>query len=128
MSELLKQALSSPAGSFAFVFSIMMLVGWAIHYITKFATKISEKHSTFEDKVKTVEKHIDDIRSDLAYMKGAMAQLILMSRDSKGNPIFQVKNSLSLTEAGVELAKEVGAEEIIINSHSSSFLRLKINV
>ena len=76
MIETIQKILESPAGSFSFVFGIMVLAGWLIHYTTKFTTKISVEHNLLTEKTGKMEAHIDEIKKDIAFIKGAFDVVI----------------------------------------------------
>jgi hypothetical protein len=100
--------LNSPLGSFAFILGIMIGIGWIIFYVTKFTTKISAKHGEFAERVNKVETNIDDIRKDLAYVKGSIEAAIGLK-----DLLTRKKSPISLTELGEKISKENDFENII---------------
>lgn len=92
MIDLIKDILTSPAGSFGFVFGILILAFWLVHYVTEKITIITSKHNELVDDCKNLEERntkaleksedsiykrfeiieskIDDIRRDIAYLRG----------------------------------------------------------
>lgn len=117
MFELLKDALSSPAGSFSFVFALMVLGGWLIHWVTKKVTQINAEHSGFTKSVDKIESTIDDMRKDISYVKGSIDVL----KSGNSSVLLQSKSPVSLTPKGEEVAKELKAEEIITRNWSKIY-------
>jgi len=108
MLQLLEDALRSPAGSFAFVFSILALAAWLIYFVTKRVTEIKSDHKTFTGTVNKIEDHIDDIRKDLSFLKGSMDVY-----RAGGAPLVQSHSPISLTKEGLDVARDLSAEDII---------------
>ena len=86
MIDLLREALNSPAGSFSFVFSIMMLGGLVVFYVTRTMTKIITEHGQFNKRMdKTEDAHekrmditetsIDLIKADIVIIKADISEL-----------------------------------------------------
>ena len=75
MWQLVREVLSTPVGSFAFILSFMILAGWLIHYITRFITKWTCNMEGSKSTVDKVESNIDSIRSDISYIKGMINKL-----------------------------------------------------
>jgi hypothetical protein len=114
-TNILKDILTSPVGSFAFVFGIIAAIVWVVHYVTKYATKISESHKTLDKninrvednldkKITKIEDNIDEIRKDLAYVKGALEVRDLL---------IQKNSPISLTEMGEQIREEYKFDDII---------------
>ena len=121
MIELLKDALSSPAGSFAFVFALMILGGWLIHWVTKKVTEINSEHSGFTKTVDKMEGTINDIRKDLSYVKGSIDVIKVGNMGT----LLQSKSPITLSEEGNTVAKEIGAEAIIARNWEKIFSQLE---
>ena len=98
MMDAIRVILESPAGSFAFIFSIMALFGWIIHYVTKFTVNISSKHDRFNERMDKSESTIDEIRKDIAFIKGTLSMAI-ETKDS----LTKKKSPLTLTDSGKEV-------------------------
>ena len=112
MIELIKQCLQSPAGSFGFVFSLLILAFYLVHWITKKVTTINNSHSGLSKAIEKIELNIDNIKSDLSYVKGSINIL----NAHIPNPTIQSKSPISLTELGERLAKEMDLQDIIIRN------------
>ena len=56
MVELVREILVSPAGSFGFVFGILVLAFWLVYFITKKITIINAKHDDLVEKEKDLEE------------------------------------------------------------------------
>jgi hypothetical protein len=108
MLQLLQDALSSPAGSFAFVFSIMVLGGWLIYFVTRKVTEINTENSTLAKSVLKMETNIDESRRDLSYLKGTID---LIGRQAP--PLAQSHSPISLNVLGLEVAKELDVVKVI---------------
>lgn len=117
--QLLKDILSSDFGSFAFVFGVICLVIWLTHWVTKKITEITASHGQMQKENRSVsdnvdrvcgkiECNIDDIRKDIAYLKGMVD--IFKSGQA---PFAQSHSPVSLTELGSRVARELDAEGMI---------------
>ena len=109
MWSILKEIITSPAGSFGFVAALLIFVGWVIHYVTKKMERIDSDHDTLTKSTEKIEKFIDEIRKDLSYLKGVV--------DYK-NDLAQSHSPVSLTKKGKDVSEEIGAESIIANNWS----------
>ena len=99
--NLLTQILGSPVGSFAFVLGLMVLGGWLIHWVTKKVTEITSSHSTIKEKADKFDSYINELRKDMAYVKGTLE--IIKNQD---NEFAQAHSPISLTEKGQKLADD----------------------
>lgn len=113
--------LTTPAGSFAFVFSILWLIGKLIHFSSSKIATINAEHGhlkktndkieskiddIFKEIAKTVtQKDINELQKDIAFLKGIFG-------NSK-NEFMQGHSPLSLTEKGNIVSKEMNAEKRI---------------
>lgn len=94
MFDILRDIFSSPAGSFGFVAGLIILGGWVIYYVTKFKTTLDVKHESLEKSTAKIIGNIDEIRKDVAFLRGSMEIL------TKNNDKLTQRNSpISLTEA-----------------------------
>ena len=123
MIDLVKQALESPAGSFAFVFSILALAFWLVHWITKKITTIDNSHSGLSKTVEKIEGNIDEIRKDLSYLKGSFDIY-----KKGGSKFAKAYSPISLTEIGIETAKKLKAEDIISRNWDKIYKDLEYNM
>lgn len=135
MLNLIKDILTSPAGSFASVFSLFALAFWLVHWITKKVTTIDNSHENIKQKNEATDKKIndycskqdqnmDEIRKDIAFLK-AMIDIF------KSNPPQQVAQShspISLTEYGLQVANELNADAIIARNWERIMADLEQNV
>lgn len=117
--QFIKDIISSDAGSFAFVASIIAFGVWLTHYVTKKVTEINNSHHNIKEENKRVAdniervseriaNNIDEIRRDIAYLKG-----INDIYKSNTDPYAQNHSLISLTALGEEVAKEIGVSEMI---------------
>ena len=109
MLDLLHQLLTSPAGSFGFLFAIIILGGWLIHWVTKKVSEIQSEHGGFTRSVDKMERSIDEIRKDMSFLKGS----IDVMKSGNLNSLLQSKSPVTLTDKGKEVAQELKANEII---------------
>ena len=114
MIETFQKILESPAGSFSFVFGLLVLAGWIIFYVTKFTTRISVEHGEFNKRMEKTESNINDIRMDIAEMKGSLRFVIDLV--GKNDPLARKKSPLSLTEDGEKMVEKHGLD-IIVDSN-----------
>ena len=94
MIELLRDILTTPAGSFSFVFALLCLAFWLVWWVTKKVTHINSEHSELNRCVVKIEGHIDEMRKDVSYLKGSVDLLLksplIMSDHGKHSK--QIKN------------------------------------
>jgi hypothetical protein len=48
---------------------------WVVHYVTRFVTKISARLVGFKEEMDKTRGHIDEIRKDLAIVRGHIADI-----------------------------------------------------
>lgn len=111
MLELIKDIFTSPAGSFGFVFGILVICGIAIWKISHFQTKFSA--------VEKLESDIGNMKEDMHYIK-AKIKLITDST----NPLAQRKSPISLTTKGEEVANDLSISNLIANHWEEIFSSL----
>lgn len=107
MIELIRDILTSDAGSFAFVVSLMLLAFWLVYFITRKVTLMNADHSTLAKSVSGIESTVDEMRRDLAYLKGSLD--ILRTPEQ----LLKAHSPISLTDEGKRVAMELGAETMI---------------
>ncbi len=112
MLEIVKTILESPAGSFAFVFALMVGAGFMIFWVTRMLTQFEMKAG----KIDKLEDSIDDIKEDLHFIKATLN--ILQSRD---NSLTQAHSPVSLTAAGKEVAERMGVRSMIVSNWDKIF-------
>ncbi|WP_288817633.1 hypothetical protein [uncultured Alistipes sp.] len=103
--ELVKSAIESPAGSFAFVFFVLLLIAWLIFMATKYTTQWSMKMKG----VDKLEQKIESISGDLLYVK---TKLEIFAANTPGG-LTASHSPISLTDRGKEIAEQMGIEQII---------------
>lgn len=112
MQEELFKFVSATFGvSAAVTLAVILLALWLTHYVTKKAVSIGKDHSALRGSMEKTEANIDEIRRDLAYLKGN----IEIFRSSGGN-LIQAHSPLSLTEEGKKVAAELKADAVISRS------------
>ena len=149
MIDLIKDILTSPAGSFGFVFGTLALSYWLVHFVTKKVAQIQARHdeltrngeklesktlALFEKLEHSGEKlenktlnllnkmeekaqikfdsfdgKIDEIRKDLAFLRGFMESVQKAVTDG----YTQKHSPISLTEKGKKEVEERGLDKIV---------------
>lgn len=117
MIEFVKQALNSPAGSFGFIFALVVLAFWLCHWVTKKLTKINTDHSHLTSNIDSTITNIDEIRRDLAYIKGSID---MMQRNYTDG--YTKRNSpISLTEKGKDEVRNNKLDIIVERNWSTIY-------
>ena len=106
--DFIKELLFSPFGSFASVFSLFAVAFWLVHYITKKTTQINTSHRILKESVAKVESNIDEIRRDIAFIKGSFDAAISI-KDS----ITKKRSPITLTELGKEISESNNIDAMI---------------
>lgn len=124
MIEFVKELLRTPAGSFGFIFAFIVLAFWLCHWVTKYLTKINSNHGHLTDSLSSATSSIDEIRRDLAYIKGT---LDIMKRNT--NDGYTQRNSpISLTEKGKKEVEENGLYDLVDRNWSVIYQAIEQNV
>ena len=108
--EFFKTMLASDAGTFGFVLAFLLFIFWAYGKILK----IIHDHGTFSGRVEKIERDIDAMRTDIVTIKGNM-NFALASLSGAA----QTRSPVSLTDKGVGMADDIGAEKIIAQNWES---------
>ena len=133
--SLFERVLTSPAGSFSFVFALLVLAGWLIFWVTKKITTIQVSHKQIEkDNEKTcnkvenhaekMDKHMDEIRKDISYLKAMIDVYKISPKDA----LAQSHSPVSLTDKGNEVATQINADEMIAGNWEKIFATLEANI
>ncbi|MBS4060682.1 MAG: hypothetical protein KG029_09800 [Bacteroidetes bacterium] len=117
MLELIRELLTSSAGSFGFLFALICIGAWLIYWVTKKVTQIQSDHSILNKSVDKIDKSIDEIRRDMSFLKGS----IDVMKSGGSNQLLQSKSPVTLTEKGIEVAKELKANDIIARTWNKIF-------
>lgn len=104
MWAVIKTILTSPFGSFAFVFALLCTAFWLVHYITKFIERLNSK----TERVEKLENNIDSIKGDLHYIKATLNVI-----QANYSNLTQSHSPVSLTPKGKEVAQKMGIDEMI---------------
>ena len=123
MLDIIKLAIGSPAGSFAFVLSLILLGFWITHWVTKKITVINAEHGSMSKNMIKMETNIDDIRKDLSYLRGTIDIV-----KAGLNPLTQSHSPVSITELGNQISLELGVEEIISRNWDKIYKNLEDNI
>ncbi|KGN98408.1 hypothetical protein HQ36_01990 [Porphyromonas gingivicanis] len=112
MQERIFDFISATFGaSFAIVLVVIGVVIWLTHYITKKVTVINSSHDKITKGIEKSEANIDEIRRDLAYIKGTID-----IAKAGTTPFMQSHSPISLTDEGKKVAMELKAEGIILSN------------
>ena len=123
MIDLIKDLLKSDAGSFGFIFALMALIVWIVYFVTKKVTAINSSHSVLTKTVEKIETNIDEIRTDLSYLKGSFDII------KKGIlPVAQSLSPIRLTDIGKEKSKIINAEEMVARNWEKIYDNLEKNI
>jgi hypothetical protein len=123
MIDLIKQALQSPAGSFGFVFSLLVLGFWLVHWVTRKVTIINSSHDGLNKKIDKIESNIDDIKTDMYYLKGSFD---IIKRGI--SPVAQSLSPVSLTKIGIEKSKIINADDMVARNWEKIYDDLEKNI
>lgn len=121
--SIIEKIFTSSAGSFGFVFALLTLAFFLTHYITKKVTEIRESHknikeenqrisNTLEKHAEKVDNHMDEIRKDISFLKATMD----IYKNAPGEALAQSHSPVSLTEKGISVAEEIGADAMIASN------------
>jgi hypothetical protein len=113
--DFVREIFKSDAGSFGFVFAFLTVTGYAIHYITKFVTKISTEHDLFSKRINKMEDNTDKIKEDIIVIKGSvdLIQRSLQNNNIIVNPYAQQHSPVRVSDEGDKMVKRVGADRMI---------------
>lgn len=114
MWEIFREIITSPAGSFGTVILFGLMCFWLINKVSI----INNEHSHMTDLFKKHDEHIDEIRKNLAVIKG---QLELLSKNS--NDFAQSHSPVSLTEKGKEACNTLGVD-VMVNDNWQNILKV----
>ena len=135
MLELIRDIFQSPAGSFGFVFGLLALGYWLVHYVTKKVTEINASHSTLKcemsdnkndahGKFSLMDGKIDEIRKDIAYLRGFSESIQKLVTDG----YTQRHSPVSLTEKGSAEVRDSGLDKIVDRNWEKIFHTLENDV
>lgn len=99
ISSILKNILTSPAGSFGFILSLFLLMFFLVYK----AGKIVEKYKLLDK----LAASIDKIKDDIAIIKATL---------QTGHPFAEAQSPINLNASGEDLASELGAREMILKN------------
>lgn len=115
----IKEIFLSDAGSFASVLAFLGLCFWVVVKVTT----INNNHSTLMNTFNKHDTFIDDLRTDIAYIKGNID--LLNKRESD---IAQAHSPISLTDKGNEYAERLNIDVLIENNWLTIISDLEANV
>lgn len=123
-ANILEQILTSPFGSFAFVLALLLGAGWLVHWVTVKITKLQSKHDTFTENVRDMKSDVNEIRKDLAYLKGTLEA---MKSDRQQSPV-QAHSPLAPNETGRKIIKDLKLDEMIARNADKIMEYLNANI
>ena len=119
MIQLIKTVITSPMGSFASVFGLVVLVGWFLFWLHgKFVTMLAE-HKQIQSNCDSLDKKVESIRDEIHSIKGDIQYIKNMVNVQVNTPVqgqkamIQAQSPLSLTDVGKAAADAMGAERIV---------------
>ncbi len=104
---------------FGLTVSILRLAFWCYGRVIEIRTQ----HSSFAKDLEKNTKNIDEIRTDIVYIKANLSVLAEAINKEKQH-LVQSHSPLSLTEEGKAVAKELDAERLIASNWESKILPL----
>ena len=115
MMDLIKSILASEAGSFGFIFSIMLLIAFVIFKIGQWYNKIQNTDSTIKelkDETKSNSKILSEISGSLQFLKDNIQSINnrLMSLENK---FAKSQSPISLTEDGKNVANKLSLYSLV---------------
>ena len=132
----------SPAGSFATVLLIFLLIGWIYHWIVVNITQIRSEHKNnmennktiidnqdkictkLENKVDDVNRLFFDLLKDIAIIKGSIESLQKSSHEN----LTQSNSPISLTKKGLEEVNKHNLNSIVDNNWNTIYEHLEKDV
>lgn len=104
------KALEQPAGSFAFVFGLIVALIAGSVAITRFVTAHRIHSERDREDVKTVKTKLDGLVTDISMIKGTLA-LIQSGLNAPG--LTQTNSPVSLSALGKETARKMGVDSMV---------------
>lgn len=122
MNILIKEILTSPAGSFGFVFALFCL----IFYIVFKAGKLVEKFTVID----TMQNNIDKIKEDIQTIKASVSVFndFLISFNQSKNPFAQSQSPISLTLLGKNVYNDLSIQSIVDSNWNAFDDEIKFNL
>jgi len=122
MIDFLKEALKSPAGSFGFIFALLMLAFWVVHIVTKWSAKITHideldkkidnsivnLDAKFDKRTDKSDAKIDSIKESILEIKAFISVF-----KENNNQYVARQSPVRLTDKGEEVSKDLGLENLI---------------
>lgn len=122
MIDFLKEALKSPAGSFGFIFALLMLAFWVVHIVTKWSAKITHideldkkidssitnLDAKFDKRTDKSDGKIDSIKESILEIKAFIAVF-----KENNNQFVASKSPVRLTEKGEQVSRDLNLETLI---------------
>lgn len=104
MIDLIKDMLKSPAGSFGFIFALLVLAFFLTYWITKQITKWETKLS-----------HVDKLDSNITIIKEDMAiiKAFITVYNEMNNPFAKKNSPIQLTPKGEQVSKDLDINKIL---------------
>lgn len=99
--------------AFGIAAALTFLVVGAVWYFsikwTERTTRIDTEHSALSANIAKISDHIDEMRKDLAYLKGSVEIL----QNNKAKALMQSNSPIALTDEGRRVASEMKSEDLI---------------
>ena len=118
----LKEVLKGPAGSFGFIFALLMLAFWVVHIVTKWSAKITHideldkkidnsivsLDAKFDKRTDKSDAKIDSIKESILEIKAFISVF-----KENNNQYVSRQSQVRLTDKGEEVSKDLGLENLI---------------
>jgi hypothetical protein len=138
MENLIEKIITSPLGSVASIFALLLLAFWLTHWVTKKITIINSSHDkiihdmsdlkqSVKEDIRDVKNDVSEIRKDMSFLKGTI-DILLNPKIRVDSNLAKAQSPLSLTDLGKEEATKLNAENIIDRNWAKILLDLETNV
>lgn len=124
MFDIIKTIITSDGGAFALILALLLGAGWLVHWVTVKITHLQSKHDTFTHSVNKMESNIDEIRRDLAYLKGTID---IIKANPQQSPV-QARSPLSPSDVGLKIIEELNLNEMIARNADRIMNYLNANI
>ena len=128
--ELVKLIAGSAAGSAVITAALIWFVFWVFGKFVKMTTK----HEGFEKscadlntRVEKLEGTVHEIKGDMQFVKSTLNNIVNMLQTAQ-KPVIQAHSPLSLTEFGLKMAADMGADAILSRCFSTIKARIDADV
>lgn len=138
MWNVVKQILVSPAGSFASVFGLVVLVGWFMFWLHGRFVLLIANHKALSDACADTKSHADnacdrldkriealrddmhEVKGEIQYIKSTLNSILNAAQTQNSQtPFVKAHSPLSLTESGLAASKEMNLDLAVATNWES---------